>query len=114
MAFREVTMLEVKEVLRRWPRRETKSEISRQCGVSRGTVRIYIRAAEEGGLSPGQAKSVLDDEQLAALAARLHSSTGRPRGEGWQRGDVRLTKIRKLLRRQKGCWSATPLCGGLR
>ena len=64
-------MLEIKEVLRRWLRRETKSEISRQCGVSRGTVRSYIRAAEEGGLSPGQAESVLDDEQLAALAARL-------------------------------------------
>jgi transposase len=115
MAFREVTMLEIKEVLRRWLRRETKSEISRQCGVSRGTVRSYIRAAQEGGLSPGQAEGVLDDEQLAALAARLHPSSGRPRGEGWQRceehrkyiskrldGHVRLTKIRKLLRRQKG------------
>jgi len=115
MAFREVTMLEIKEVLRRWLRRETKSEISRQCGVSRGTVRSYIRAAEEGGLSPGQAESVLDDEQLAALAARLHPSSGRPRGDGWQRCEehreyiskrlersVRLTKIRKLLRRQKG------------
>ena len=116
MAFREVTMLEIKEVLRRWLRGETKSEISRQCGLSRVTARSYIRAAEEGGLSPGQGDGVLDDDEwLAALCARLHPSSGRPRGEGWRvcekhqeyiskklEGRVRLTKIRKLLRRQKG------------
>jgi transposase len=115
MVFREVTMLEIKEVLRRWLRRETKSEIARQCGLSRPTIRSYIKAAQEEGLSAGQAESVLDDDRLAALAARLHASTGRPRGDGWQRceeqqeyiskkleANVRLTKIRKLLRRQKG------------
>ena len=66
MAFREVTMLEIKEVLRRWLRGETKSEISRQCGVSRGTARSYIRVAQEGGLSPGQSDSVLDDDEWLA------------------------------------------------
>lgn len=115
MAFREVTMLEIKEVLRRWLRRDSKSEIARQCGVARGTVRCYIKVAEEAGLVPGQDESVLDDERLATLADRLHPPNGRPRGDGWQRceehreyiskqleNDVRLTKIRKLLRRRKG------------
>lgn len=115
MAFREVTMLEIKEVLRRWLRRETKSEIARQCGVARGTVRGYIRAAEEEGLAPGQDEGLLDEERLAALAVRLHPSGGRPRGDGWPlceehqeyiskrlEADVRLTKIRKLLRRRRG------------
>lgn len=114
MAFREVTMLEIKEVLRRWLRRETKSEIARQCGVARGTVRGYIKAAEEEGLAPGQDESVLNDERLAALATRLHPSSGRARGDGWQlcqehqeyiskrlEGGIRLTKVRKLLRRRK-------------
>ena len=55
MAFREVTVLEIKEVLRRWLRGETKSEIARQCGAARGTVRSYIKAAEADGLCPGQA-----------------------------------------------------------
>ena len=73
MVFREVTMLEIKEVLRRWLRRETKSEIARQCGLSRPTIRSYIKAAQEEGLSAGQAESVLDDDRLAALAARLHA-----------------------------------------
>jgi len=113
MAFREVTMLEIKEVLRRWLRGEAKSEIARQCGVARGTVRSYIKAAEKGGLSPGQPEDALTDERLAELADRLQPETGRPRGDGWDRCEahrkfisarledgVRLTKIRKLLRRQ--------------
>jgi transposase len=113
MVFREVTMLEIKEVLRRWLRGESKSEIARQCGIARATVRGYVRAAAAEGLSPGQPESALGDEMLAALAARLHPETGRPRGEGWEcceqqrefiagklEDDVRLTKIRKLLRRR--------------
>lgn len=116
MGFREVTMLEIKEVLRRWLRGEGKSESARQCGVARGTVRSYVRAAEQGGLCRGQPESVLDDDGwLAELATRLHPEMGRPRGEGWERceeqrkfiaerlaREVRLTKIRKLLRRQQG------------
>jgi transposase len=114
MGFREVTMLEIREVLRRWLRGESKSEIARQCGVARGTVRSYIKAAEECGLSLGQGESALDEGRLVELAARLHPELGRPRGDGWERCQehrafiagklergVRLTKIRKLLRRQQ-------------
>jgi transposase len=116
MAFRGVTMLEIKEVLRRWLRGESKSAIARQCGVARGTVKSYIKAAEQGGLSPGQPEGALEDDAwLAELATRLHPESGRPRGEGWDRAQehrsfiaerlargIRLTKIRKLLRRQQG------------
>jgi transposase len=114
MGFREVTMLEIKEVLRRWLRGDTKSEIARQCGVARGTVRSYIKAAEGAGLS-GLPESALTDEKLVELATRLQPEVGRPRGDGWDRcqehrdfisarlqDEVRLTKVRKLLRRQKG------------
>lgn len=107
-------MLEIKEVLRRWLRGDSKSEIARQCGVARGTVRSYIRAAEGSGLSFGQPESALDEDRLAELAARLQPERGRPRGDGWEcceahrefiarhlKSDVRLTKIRKLLRRQQ-------------
>lgn len=114
MGFREVTMLEIREVLRRWLRGEKKSGIARQSGVSRGTVRNYVRAAEASGLRVEQGEGALDEARLAELAARLHPVLGRPRGDGWerckeQRGfiagkleqGVRLTKIRKLLRRQQ-------------
>lgn len=113
MAFREVTMIEVKEVLRRWPHGESKSQISRQCGVARATVRRYISAAEESGLSPTEGEAALTEERLGELAARLQPETGRPHGDGWKacatersfiekhlEDGVRLTKIRKLLRRK--------------
>ena len=115
MVYREVTMLEIKEVLRRWLRGVPKSEIARQCGVARGTVRSYIAAAEASGLSPEQGERALKDDLVAVLAAKLHPRNGRPRGQGWARCEahrefiaqrikagVRLSKIRKLLRRQRG------------
>jgi transposase len=112
MAYREVTMYEIKEVLRRWLRGASKSEIARQCGVARGTVRRYIAAGEASGLAPGQ--SALSDDLVAVLATKLHPNTGRPRGPSWGRCEshrgfivkrvkagIRLSKIRKLLRRQR-------------
>ena len=50
MAFREVTMLEVKEVLRRWLAGEAKKAIARAVGVSRNTVRAYVKAGVKCGL----------------------------------------------------------------
>ena len=43
MAFREVTMLEVKEVLRRWLEGGSKKAITRQVGVARNTVWRKLR-----------------------------------------------------------------------
>ncbi len=117
MAYREVTMLEIKEVLRRWLRGESKSEIARQCGVARATVRSYIKAGEGCGLSPGHpaGEAALREEVLVELAGKLHPESGRPHGDGWQvcqehrqyiaehiADGVCLTKVRKLLRRQRG------------
>lgn len=113
MGFREVTVLEIKEVLRRWLRGESNSEIARQCGVSRGTVRSYIEAGRQVGLASGMPENALGEERLVGLVDRLRPECGRPRGEAWARcleqrefiskrieGGLRLTKIRKLLRRE--------------
>jgi len=117
MAFREVTMLEIREVLRRWLRGQSKSEIARQSGIARGTVRSYIKAGEACGLAPGHSAGdgALREEVLVELAGKLQPERGRPHGDGWQvcqehrpyivehiAGGVCLSKIRKLLRRQRG------------
>lgn len=81
MAFREVTMLEVKEVLRRWLAGKMKKPIARATGVSRNTVRSYIQAAEDCGLEPPGDVSSLSDEQLTSVMVKLRSppvfTTGR-------------------------------------
>ena len=51
MAFREVPVFEVREVLRLWLRGETLRGIERLSRVDRKTVRRYVEAATEQGLS---------------------------------------------------------------
>ena len=46
MAYREVGMLEIKEVLRLWLAGAPKKQIARQLGLDPKTVRRYVGAAE--------------------------------------------------------------------
>ena len=109
--YREVTMIELREVLRFWQEHLPKKRIAARLGLDPKTVRRYLRAAEATGLQ-AQAGEV-SDEQLHDVLLALQPTGGRPRGQGWthcqqQRETIqrwlnsglRLTKIRKLLARQ--------------
>lgn len=114
MAFREVTMLEVKEVLRRWLAGELKKPIARATGVSRNTVRGYIKAAEKCGLRQRAGPESLTDERLAAVLIKLRAgAVPVVHGEAWGRCNkhrvfvekklaegLLLTKVGRLLKRQ--------------
>ena len=112
MAYREVTMLEIKEVLWRWLVGGSKKAIARQLGVARNTVRHYIEVAEAQGLATGQGTEALSDERLAAIVVQLRGEAQRERGDSWaacaarksfiekKLGEsVRLTKVHRLLKR---------------
>jgi transposase len=113
MAYREVTVEEIKEVLRRWLGGTAVRAIARQGIADRKTVRRYIAVAEECGLKRGDPESALSVDLLGAVVARLQPSRPRLHGAGWElcagqrdfirqlldRG-VRLTKVRRLLRRR--------------
>lgn len=108
MAFREVTVIETKEVLRLWRSGVAKKRIAAQLGLDVKTVRGYLRVAE--AVDPA-----LDlDQATAAVVERLSSANRRPRGRGWEtcgehadfirshlEDGVRLTKVCKLLHRQR-------------
>ncbi len=109
--FREVTMIELKEVLRLWGKGLPKKRVAAQLGLDPKTVRRYLKAATAAGLHAD--RDPISDEQVRDVLLALHPVGGRPRGDGWtvcaeQReairrwleGGVRLTKIRKLLARQ--------------
>src|SRR6266542_4347146 len=113
MAFREVTMLEVKEILRLWLLGVPKKQIATQLGFDVKTVRRYLAAAKSGGVEQTHGLGALSDELVAAVVAATQPATGRPRGDGWAVCEahrefiaghlthhVRLTKIGKLLRRR--------------
>jgi transposase len=113
MAFREVTMLEIKEILRLWLAGVPKKRIAQQLGFDVKTVRRYLAAARARGVEPAHGLAALDDELVAAVVAATQPGTGRPRGEGWTVCEahrefiaghldhgVRLTKVGKLMRRR--------------
>ena len=83
MAFREVTMLEIKEILRLWLAGVPKKRIAQQLGFDVKTVRRYLAAARARGVEPAHGLAALDDELVAAVVAATQPGTGRPRGEGW-------------------------------
>ena len=110
MAYREVTMHEVKEVLRLWLRGRPKKAIVRSTGVSRNTVKAYITAAIRCGLDEKSGEGALTEQALAEVLIRLKGHEGRPKGESWARCEehrafvskklgqgLKLTKVRKLL-----------------
>jgi hypothetical protein len=109
--YREVTMLEIQEVLRLRGAGLPKKRIAAQLGLDPKTVRRYLGAAAAAGVALGA--EAVSEAALQAVLLALHPSGGRPHGDGWSqcqaqreaitrwlRDGLRLTKIRKLLQRQ--------------
>jgi transposase len=109
MAFREVSVLEIKEVLRLSRERVSKKRIAAQLGLDIKTVRRYLKLATASGVG---LESDLD-QATAAVVEALQAAPGRARGADWElcaqqreviasylRHGVRLTKVRRLLRRR--------------
>jgi transposase len=84
MAFREVRVFEVREVLRLWLRGEGIRAVERLAGVDRKTVRRYVAAAVELGLVCDGGEGQLSDEFVGSVveAVRPHRSDGH--GEAWR------------------------------
>jgi transposase len=112
MAYRELTRVEAKEILRQWLAGAGKKRIAARVGLDVKTVRRYVSAAQALGVSREQGEAALTDELITALLAALHAPPGRERGEAWQRCQgqrefiaqrlaqgLKLSKLRKLLLR---------------
>ncbi len=84
MAYREVRVFEVREVLRLWLRGEGIRGTERLAGVDRKTVRRYVAAAAELGLARDGGEEQLSDEFVGSVveAVRPHRADGR--GEAWR------------------------------
>jgi len=69
MSYRELTMIEIKEVLRRWQAAQNLHQIARETALDRQTVRRYLGAAKLCGLARNGA---LDEAAIACLSKRVH------------------------------------------
>jgi transposase len=104
MSFRELTMIDVKEVLRRWAAGQSARQMAREGVVSRRTASRYIEAAASLGLAPSDE---LTDERVRGVAqcvqARPLPAISDPRQllesrriqiEQWLNQDEPLTMVR--------------------
>ena len=112
MSFRELTMIEIKEVLRRWQAGQSERRIGRETSVDRKTAARYIRWAIELGIDRN---GNVDDKDVHAVAQCVQARPLPDPSEQWraieqQRGDIeewltrkqplRLTKVHALLVRR--------------
>jgi hypothetical protein len=67
MAYREVTMVEIKEILRLWLAGVAKKRIARTLAFDPKTVRRYTELAAAQGLAPGPQAEPLTEERLEAI-----------------------------------------------
>jgi DNA-binding IclR family transcriptional regulator len=75
MAFREVAVIEVREVLRGWLGGAGLRKVAEQAGVDRKTARWYVEAAQRAGLVRDGGADQLTDELIGEVIERV-----RPRG----------------------------------
>src|SRR5947209_5247912 len=113
MALREVAVVQVKEVLRRWLKGDGERPIAKGVGVDRKTARRYITAAVELGVERCGGDGQLTDELIGEVVARVRPH--RPDGHGpawrtllaeekrvkeWLAQDLTVVKIGILLARR--------------
>ncbi len=117
MPYRELTMIDVKEVLRRWSAGQSDRRIGREAGIDRKTVARYTDAASRLGLARDRE---LTDDEVHGVAQCVQSRPvaapsdewndvmqHRERIERWLAGaaetrPLRLTKVHTLLVRDHG------------
>lgn len=115
MAYRELFVVEIKEILRLWARGHGYRAVARATGVDRKTVRRYVDTAIAHGLTRQEPELALNDELLAAVvvslrpgappsagAMRKHCAAHRELIEGWVRRGCRGPKVVRLLARHTG------------
>ena len=79
MSYREVSVIEVREILRLWLRGLGLREVARLSGTDPKTVRRYVDRARACGLDRDGDARQLTDELLAAVIAGVRPS--RPNGK---------------------------------
>jgi transposase len=115
MAYREVSVVEIKEVLRLWLSGYGYRPAARMSGTDRKTVRRYAELAQELGVNREGGEEQLSEELIGAMASKLQPGPTGGRGESWHRCEtcrqeleqwvakgLRLTKVHELLERKLG------------
>lgn len=95
MAFRELSMIEVREVLRRWQAGQSAREIAKSGVADRKTVGRYIDIARARGVTRS---SELTDVVVAEIARIVQERPTPSASEEWQRLEAQRARIEAWLK----------------
>jgi transposase len=93
MAFREVAVTEIREVLRAWLAGAGLRKVAEQAGVDRKTARRYVEAAVAAGLDRAGGPGQLGDELVGQVAQVVRPARPGGHGLGWERLEARHGEI---------------------
>jgi transposase len=113
MSYREVSVIEIREILRLWLEGRGLREVARLSGTDRKTVRRYVETARSCGVDRDGCAAQLTDELLIAVIGGVRRKRPNGKSEAWEtvaaqhdqikawldRG-LTVTKVHTLLGRQ--------------
>jgi hypothetical protein len=100
MAFREVQVHEIREVLRLWLRGEGIRSAGRLAGLDCKTVRRYVAAAQACGVDRAGGEGQLSDGLLGQVAERVRPHRADGHGQAWAVLTAHHEEIKDMLGRQ--------------
>ncbi|HEX9030815.1 MAG TPA: IS21 family transposase [Streptosporangiaceae bacterium] len=99
MAFREVEVQEIREVLRAWLAGAGLRKVAEQAGVDRKTARRYVAAAEAAGLAREGGEGQLTDELIGQVAGVVRPVRPGGHGQAWDRLEAVRDEITELVKK---------------
>ena len=111
MGFREVGVVEVREVLRAWLEGHGLRTVAARAGVDRKTARRYVAAAEAAGLCRDAGSEGLTDELLGLVVGEVRPARPNGHGASWELLLGHEDQIRGWVRgggRRRSPWWSAP------
>jgi transposase len=93
MAFREVAVVEVREVLRVWLSGAGLRKVAERAGVDRKTARRYVEAAQAAGLSREGGEDRLTDELIGQVVEAVRPARTGGHGAAWEALEAEHARI---------------------
>lgn len=102
MGFREVSVVEVREVLRGWLEGHGLRKVAERAGVDRKTARRYVAAAEAAGLVREAGVETVTDELVGAVVEAVRPARPNGHGAAWELLLAHEDRIRAWVSGSKG------------
>ncbi|WP_245547573.1 hypothetical protein [Nocardia brevicatena] len=84
MSYREVSMIEIREMLRLWLQGRGLREVARLSGTDRKTVRRYVERAQSCGVDRDSGVEQLTDGLLTAVITGVRRKRPNGKSEAWE------------------------------